>query len=157
MRQHQSMVFSLAYNFLRNRAVAEELTQDVFLNLHQHIDRLESPSHVTFWLRRVTSNRCIDESRRRKLRPRFSLEEVAEPVAVSRPEDPMLSARLQRMVASLPEKAKLVVLLRFQEDLDPSEIAAVLEMPVSTVKSHLHRSLAILKGKLERSRTEVSI
>ncbi|MDQ6699129.1 MAG: sigma-70 family RNA polymerase sigma factor [Acidobacteriota bacterium] len=157
MRQHQSMVFSLAYRFLRNRAVAEELTQDVFLNLHQNIHRLESPSHVTFWLRRVTSNRCIDESRRRKLRPRFSLEEVPEPVALSRPGDPMLSARLQRLVASLPEKAKLVVLLRFQEDLDPSEIAAVLEMPVSTVKSHLHRSLAILKGKLERSRTEVSI
>ncbi len=151
------MVFSLAYHFLRNRAVAEELTQDVFLNLHRNIHRLESPSHVTFWLRRVTSNRCIDESRRRKLRPRLSLEEVPEPVALCAQKDPMLSARLQRMVASLPEKAKLVVLLRFQEDLDPSEIAAVLEMPVSTVKSHLHRSLAVLRGKLERSRTEVSI
>lgn len=150
------MVFSLAYHFLRNRAVAEELTQDVFLNLHQNIHRLESPSHVTFWLRRVTSNRCIDESRRRRLRPRLSLDEVPEPIALPKPMDPLLSARLQRMVASLPEKAKLVVLLRFQEDLDPSEIAAILEMPVSTVKSHLHRSLAVLRGKLERSHTEVS-
>ncbi len=151
------MVFSLAYHFLRNRAWAEDLSQDVFLNLHKNIHRLESPAHVMFWLRRVTSNRCIDESRRRKLRPRLSLEDVPEPVAKSPRRDPMLAGKLQKLVAALPEKARVVVLLRYQEDLEPSEIAEVLEMPVSTVKSHLHRSLAILRGKLERSRKEVSI
>jgi RNA polymerase sigma-70 factor (ECF subfamily) len=46
----------------------------------------------------------------------------------------------------------MVVVLRFQEDLDPSEIAKVLDMPVNTVKSHLQRSLAVLKEKLERTR-----
>ncbi len=151
------MVFSLAYHFLRNRAWAEDLSQDVFLTLHQNIHRLESPAHVMFWLRRVTSNRCVDESRRRKLRPRLSLEEVPEPVANSPARDPMLAATLQKLVATLPEKARLVVLLRYQEDLEPVEIAEVLEMPVSTVKSHLHRSLGVLRGKLERSRKEVSI
>ncbi|MDQ6705910.1 MAG: RNA polymerase sigma factor, partial [Acidobacteriota bacterium] len=117
----------------------------------------ESPAHVMFWLRRVTSNRCVDESRRRKLRPRLSLEEVPEPVANSPARDPMLAATLQKLVATLPEKARLVVLLRYQEDLEPVEIAEVLEMPVSTIKSHLHRSLGVLRAKLERSRKEVSI
>ncbi|MES1260618.1 MAG: sigma factor-like helix-turn-helix DNA-binding protein [Acidobacteriota bacterium] len=50
----------------------------------------------------------------------------------------------------LPGKARMVLLLRYQEDLDPGEIAALLAMPVSTVKSHLHRSLALLRGKLRK-------
>ena len=44
----------------------------------------------------------------------------------------------------------MVVLLRYQEDLDPSDIAGMLNMPVSTVKSHLHRSLTVLRGRLEK-------
>jgi RNA polymerase sigma-70 factor (ECF subfamily) len=52
------------------------------------------------------------------------------------------------MVASLPEKARMVVVLRYQEDLTPTEIAEVLEMPVNSVKSHLRRSLALLREKM---------
>jgi RNA polymerase sigma-70 factor, ECF subfamily len=59
---------------------------------------------------------------------------------------------LRKLTAALPEKPRMVVLLRFQEDLDPSEIARVLDMPINTVKSHLQRSLAVLKEKLERTR-----
>jgi len=65
--------------------------------------------------------------------------------------DPMLSRTLQRLVASLPEKPRMAMILRYQEDLDPSEIAAALDMPVRTVKSHLQRSLALLREKLRRS------
>jgi RNA polymerase sigma-70 factor (ECF subfamily) len=54
------------------------------------------------------------------------------------------------MVETLPEKARMVVLLRYQEDLDPGDIADMLDMPVSTVKSHLHRSLALLRGRLQK-------
>jgi RNA polymerase sigma-70 factor (ECF subfamily) len=62
----------------------------------------------------------------------------------------MMAETLRRMVASLPPKARMAVILRYQEDLDPVEIAEVLEMPVRTVKSHLQRSLALLRGKLAR-------
>jgi RNA polymerase sigma-70 factor (ECF subfamily) len=69
----------------------------------------------------------------------------------------MLSATVRRAVASLPEKPRMVVILRYEEDLDPSEIAAVLGMPVNTVKSHLRRSLAMLREKLSRCLGEISI
>ena len=62
----------------------------------------------------------------------------------------MLGAALRRLIASLPEAPRMVMILRYQEDLDPSEIAAILQMPVGTVKSHLQRSLALLREKLER-------
>ncbi len=150
VRRHQGLVFSIAYHFLRDRAAAEELAQEVFLQLHRNLGAMQSEEHAEYWLRRVAAHRSIDYARRRKLRPQVSLEEVSEPAAAAEPGDPMLSRMLQRLVATLPEKARMVVILRYQEDLDPNDIAEVLGMPVRTVKSHLQRSLALLKEKLER-------
>jgi RNA polymerase sigma-70 factor (ECF subfamily) len=151
VRQTQGMVFSMAYHFLHDRPVAEELAQEVFLQLHRHLGEFRSMAHLTFWLRRVTANRCIDCARRRKLRPQVGLDSIPEPAAIPAASDPMLSERLKRLVASLPEKARTVMILRYQEDLDPDDIAEALAMPVRTVKSHLQRSLALLREKLCRS------
>ena len=157
VHQHQSMVFSMAYHFLRDRSIAEELSQEVFFHLHQNLDSIKSSAHLTFWLRKVTSHRCIDQSRRQKVRPQVSLDDVPEPSSFSPPADPMLSQTLERMVTALPEKARMVVLLRYQEDLEPAEIAELLDMPVNTVKSHLRRSLAILRDKLTRCLGEAQV
>jgi len=154
LREHQSMVFSIAWNYLRNEAAAEELSQEVFLELFQRVASIESPAHLTFWLRKVTTHRCIDYARRRRNRPGIALEDVPEPSAPPAASDPFLSDVLNRLVSTLAEKPRMVVVLRFQEDLDPSEIAKVLDMPLNTVKSHLQRSLAVLKEKLERSKLE---
>jgi RNA polymerase sigma-70 factor, ECF subfamily len=155
VREHQSMVFSIGWNYLRDEGAAEELGQEVFLELFQKIASIESPAHLTFWLRKVTTHRCIDYGRRRKNRPGIALNDVPEPSAPAAVPDPFLSDALQKLTASLPEKPRLVVLLRFQEDLDPTEIAKVLDMPVNTVKSHLQRSLAVLREKLERTRVRL--
>ena len=145
---NQSMVFSLALRFLRDRGAAEELAQDVFLQLYRNLDRIESPAHATWWLRRAICHRSIDEARRRKLRPRTALESIPEPGVQQRDADWFLEERLRRLVDALPEKARMVVVLRYQEDVDPSEIAEILKMPVSTVKSLLHRSLALLRARI---------
>lgn len=146
LRREQAMVYSIALHFLRDREAAEEIAQDVFLQLHRNLARLESPEHVTFWLRRVTSHRCIDYVRRRK-RPQVSLDDVPELRTEAPRCDPLLERRLRALVATLPERARMVVILRYQEDLTPTEIAGVLEMPLATVKSHLQRSLASLREK----------
>jgi RNA polymerase sigma-70 factor (ECF subfamily) len=156
VRQKQSMVFSMALHFLRDRQAAEELAQDVFLHLHKHLASLKSPEHVTFWLRKVTSHRCIDYSRRRKW-SQISLEEVPELPAEGIVRDPLLARRLGQLVASLPAKARMVVVLRYQEDLTPGEIAEVLSMPVATVKSHLQRSLAMLREKVLRVMGDIRV
>lgn len=156
VRRHQSMVFSIALHFLADRPAAEELAQDVFLQLHANLRNLKSEEHVTFWLRKVTAHRCIDYKRRRRL-PQVSIEEVAEPSAPARSGDPFLARRLHQVIASLPEKPRLVMILRYQEDLGPEEIAEALSMPVATVKSHLQRSVALLREKVSRSIGEVMI
>ena len=147
VRLHQSMVFSVAYHFVGNSAIAEEIAQDVFVELYRHFRKLESAEHVVFWLRRVTANRCIDYARSRRRQPEISLDDAPEPAAPGDDADPWMSARLRRLVASLPEKQRMIVLLRYQEDLGPDEIAKVLRMPVNTVKSQLHRALEMLRSK----------
>ena|SRR5258707_14139115 len=151
VREHQSMVFSIAYHFLRERTLAEEIAQDVFLQLFRNLGSLESEAHITFWLRRVTSNRCVDYVRRRQRRPEVGLDHTAELRSVETLADPLLNRKLQALLQSLPEKPRLVMILRYQEDLGPEEIAKILGMPVRTVKSHLHRSLTMLREKMERS------
>jgi RNA polymerase sigma-70 factor (ECF subfamily) len=149
VREHQAMVYGLAYNFVHSRHQAEEMAQEVFLSLHQHLDRMESPVHLVHWLRRVTSNRCIDSVRRLSYRFERTVGEIPEQAVDPRPADPWLAPLLQRAVAELPPHPRMIVTLRFQEDLQPIEIADVLGMPVNTVKSHLRRSMETLREKLE--------
>jgi len=156
LNAHQSMVYSIALRLLRDPAQAEELSQDVFLQLYGKLSTLESDDHVKFWLRRVTVHRAIDEARRIKLRPKTMLDQIPEPVAINRDADFLMDQKLRKLVAALPEKARAIVLLRFQEDLDPLEISRVLEMPSSSVKSLLHRTLRLLRGKLERTGTKAN-
>jgi RNA polymerase sigma-70 factor (ECF subfamily) len=154
VRQHQAMVFSLAWRFLHDRGVAEEVAQEVFLSLHRNLGGIQSPAHAVAWLRKVTAQRAIDEGRRRQRRPQVALDKIAEPAASEQASgaarDPLLEETLRRMVASLPETQRMVMVMRYQEDLDPSEIGQMLDMPVATVKSHLQRGLAMLREKLAR-------
>jgi RNA polymerase sigma-70 factor (ECF subfamily) len=150
VREHQAMVYSIACHFFRDRALAEDLAQDVFLHLYQNLASIESAAHLKFWLRKVTGHRCIDHSRRRRIKT-VSVDEAPEPVSIFDWPDAMMQSTLRRIVATLPERPRLVVTLRYQEDLDPAEIAEILDMPLNTVKSHLRRSLAILREKMSRT------
>jgi RNA polymerase sigma-70 factor (ECF subfamily) len=147
--RHQSMVFSIAYHYLQDRSAAEDIAQDVFLQLHHNLDRLESADHVTFWLRRVTAHRCIDHRRQHRFRL-LSLDNVTEPTHEPPSDDPLMSRRLRALVGELPPHARMAIVLRYQEDLTPDEIARVLGRPVATVKSQLQRALKTLRRKLRR-------
>ena len=149
VEQHEAMVYSLAWNFFGNRGRAEEVAQDVFLQLYRNLDGIESDAHVLFWLRQVTTRRCIDLTRRARMKA-VSLDDAGELPAVTRVKDPLLDRTLKRLVQELPDVQRAVVTLRYQEDLDPSEICRIVGMPVNTVKSHLHRALQSLRRKLEK-------
>lgn len=149
VRSYQRPVYSLALRMLADRHRAEDLAQEVFLQLYGNLAAIESPDHLSFWLRRVTIHRAIDRLRRE---PKFVLSplEAAERIASETVDaDPILERRLRELLAELPPAARAVVLLRYQEDLDPMEIGRTLKMSVNTVKSHLKRSLALLRERLE--------
>ena len=145
--RHESMVFSLAYHFFHDRDRAEEVAQDVFLQLYRNLGAIESDAHLLFWLRQVATRRCIDQIRRSRLKA-VSLEEIEEVQEKAADTDPLLDRKLRRLVSELPEAQRTVVTLRYQEDLDPSEICRIIGLPVNTVKSHLHRALQSLRKRL---------
>jgi RNA polymerase sigma-70 factor (ECF subfamily) len=150
VREHQAMVFSIGWHLLGDAAAAEELAQDVFLRLFEHWDAIASREHVKHWLRRVMTQRAIDYSRRAKLRPRFGLEAAPEPWIPAAEQDPLASQKLAALITRLPERARRIVVLRYQEDMEPAEIAELLGLSTGAVKSNLHRSLQWLRLRMER-------
>jgi RNA polymerase sigma-70 factor, ECF subfamily len=149
---HQDLVYTLALRMLKVPEDAEELAQDVFVSAHRHLERITCAAHLLFWLRRTVCHRAIDQLRRRPLHAAVPLDTVDEVPVADVSHDPLLERRLRDLVSKLPPMARAVVLLKFQEDLDPSEIARTLDMPLNTVKSHLKRSLASLRAGCDELR-----
>jgi RNA polymerase sigma-70 factor (ECF subfamily) len=148
MLAHQSQVYTLAVRMLTSREDAQELTQDVFLSLHRSLASIVSAAHLRHWLRRTVCHRAIDRLRRRSSMQMLPLEsaEMIEDAAARDP-DPSTARWLRGLIEQLQPMAKAVVLLRYQEDLDPTEIAQVLGVPVNTIKSHLRRSLSWMRRR----------
>ena len=151
VRLHQASVFSIGYRMLNRRDAAEDLAQDVFLQLYRKLDSIESLEHLGFWLRRVAANLAIDWLRRPHNATQ-ALDAGAEMPADDADEDPLLSRELTRLLGELAPAARAVMILRYQEDQDVAEIATALDMPVNTVKSHIKRSLTALRGKMVGAR-----
>jgi RNA polymerase sigma-70 factor (ECF subfamily) len=147
VEQHEAMVFSMAYHFFNDRGRAEEIAQDVFLQLYRNLGTIESDAHLLFWLRQVTTRRCIDLTRRARMKA-VSLEDAGELRATEKRSDALMDRKLRALIEQLPDIQRAVVTLRYQEDLDPSDICRIVNLPVNTVKSHLHRALQALRRKL---------
>jgi RNA polymerase sigma-70 factor (ECF subfamily) len=157
IQAHQRSVYSLALRMLGSRELAEDLTQEVFMQLNGNLKSIASSTHLQFWLRKVTTYRAIDQLRRRSRVEMTPLDDEVPLVSTADGGDPLLQRHLQRLLLDLSPPARAVLLLRYQEDLDPIDIARTLDMPINTVKSHLKRSLETLRQKTphpEQSRCE---
>jgi RNA polymerase sigma-70 factor, ECF subfamily len=148
VRAHQGSVFSIGWRMLNRRDAAEDLAQDVFLQLYRKLDHIESIEHLGFWLRRVAANLAIDWLRRLPHTTTQPLEEGLAAEAPHREEDPLMTRELDKLLGELSPAARAVMLLRYQEDLDVAEVGAALDMPVNTVKSHIKRSLTQLRSRM---------
>jgi RNA polymerase sigma-70 factor (ECF subfamily) len=165
VERHQSRVYSIAFRILGDCGTAEEVAQDVFLALYRNIDQLQSQDHLLAWLRKVTVHRATDAYRRRASRVEYAADEFCEEhmhfdgggSAISQREfeSAGMATSIEQMIANLPPAQRSVLLLRYQEDLMPTEISALLSMPLGTVKSHLQRALKLLRSKASRQRKEV--
>ena len=147
---HQSRVYSIAYRVLGDRGTAEEVAQDVFLELYRAFDAIASDEHLAAWLRRVTVHRATDALRRRPRTLHGAAEFEDWMAETPKGDGPFpLASEIERLVLALPPAQRAVVLLRYQEDLRPGEIAETLAMPLATVKSHLQRALKLMRARAE--------
>lgn len=157
--RYQRQVYNLAYRMLGNAEDAGDLVQETFLRAYGALASFRQDASFLTWLYKIASNLCIDQLRSRKARSALSLdvelEEGREPAADSRncsPEE--LAIRdsvqevVQRAISNLPEKYRVVVVMRHLQDMSVEEIANVLDMPTGTVKTHLFRAREMLRGRL---------
>ncbi len=136
-REYTGMV-RLAYTLVGSNAEAEDLVQDSFVEVSRRFDEIRKPGA---YLRSAVVSRCRSALRRRRLIEQH----LPEPPAGLTPE----AGELWDVMSRLPEDQRIAVVLRYYGGYRASEIATILEMPASTVRSHLRRGLAKLRKDLD--------
>jgi len=153
--RHQRYVFNLAYRVLGDYTEAEDMTQEAFVRVWRGLSGFRGQARFTTWLYRIVHNLCLNRlpGLQRELLQTEALEEVlADPgpspadLFAVREQMVFLHAQLDR----LPEKYRLVLTLRYLQHLSYDEIAAALEMPMGTVKTHIHRARRLLRERLSQ-------
>ena len=149
MAQYGDALLRMAYLYLRDAALAEDAVQETFVKAYTHLNQFRGESTEKSWLMRIAINTCKDFQRTAWLRfvdRRTPLDALPEPSAdFHTPDDTVL-----RAVMRLPERDKQVILLRYYQDLDVSEIAGALALSPSSVYRRLEKAQQRLKKTLER-------
>lgn len=162
VERYERPVFLSAFSFLRNRQDAEDVTQEVFVAAFRRLASFEGRSSFLTWLRKIVFNQCVDLRRKKIVRHSVSLESNSVlplarpsdgPAAIAQRKD--LVESVQRAIDSLSDEYRHIILLRDVDGIDYSEIASILEIPIGTVRSRLHRARSELKLVLESRRIDL--
>ena len=159
VERHQNAVVGTVAKMLGNASEAEDIAQQVFLRVWRHAKRYRPDAKFTTYLFTITRNLVFNESRRKKRRNEVSADEREENSHTHIPADPNrqpdsellqeeLRQAVDKAIASLPEPQRMAVVLRRYEQMPYEEIARVLDVSVSAVKSLLFRARAALRDAL---------
>ncbi len=160
--QYEKVAYNVAYRMTGHHEDAADIGQEAFIRVYQRLGEFRGDSSFETWLRRIVTNACLDELRKRKRQRLVSLD---EPMAVDdgelgrqfadTGEGPHEAAErnetqrlVQEAITRLDEDYRIVLVLRDIEDLSYEEIASSLRLPLGTVKSRLNRARAALKDIL---------
>ena len=167
--RYERPVFSLVFRMVRDRELAEDLTQDTFVKVLSHLDRYRTDFKFSSWLFKIANNVAIDHLRRRQLdtvsidgsphaastdeaeSSRFDVGDGAEN-ALEEIEAKELGTAIERAIGSLRPEYRSCILLRHVEGRSYEEIATTLDLPLGTVKTYIHRARHELRRALEHTR-----
>ncbi|MCY3592719.1 MAG: sigma-70 family RNA polymerase sigma factor [Acidobacteria bacterium] len=163
VERYQRPVFSLVLRMVRDRGIAEDVTQEVFVKAWMALSRYDPRRRFASWLFKIASNAAIDQLRRKKL-PTTPIEtsepdqsSILDRIEDERSESPdtlvkrrELSSALEAAVAALRPEYRIVVLLRFREELPYRDIAEATGMPLGTVKTNLRRARREIEERLRK-------
>ena len=147
VERFKDRVFRLAFSFLRNESQAEDAAQEVFLKVWKALPAYQGVALLSTWIYTITRNTCFTELKRRNARPTVSLqapemEGAMDLIPALRTGDPELGVRMdvETLLAQLPEKYRQVIVLFYLEQKAYEEVAAMLGIPLGTVKTLLFRA-----------------
>jgi RNA polymerase sigma-70 factor (ECF subfamily) len=148
VRRHERMVRALARSYVRDASAADDIAQEAFIKAHRALDTLADPAKEKTWLYAIARNAALDWLRREK---RHRMEELNVDVAAPERRDSGgdLAARVMRIVDTLREDYRQVVLLRFVDELSYAEIGEALGLAPSAVGEKLHRVRKMVVERLK--------
>ena len=154
VRDYGADVINLAYAYLRNYHLAQDVSQDVFLRAYTRYESFRGDSSVKTWLLSITANRCKDYLRSWATRHEVMEEGILDYEASEFSTEREVEERLQRdslwaTVHSLPVKYREVLILYYQRGLSGQEIAQILDTSEQNVRTRLHRGRQLLKERVE--------
>jgi RNA polymerase sigma-70 factor, ECF subfamily len=156
--RHKRLVFALIARSIANPARAEELAQEVFLRVYRGLPYFRGHARLSTWIYRIASNLVFEERRAERL-PEISLDETipgsdtprVDPGVVDRSfDDVELRDRLHKAIGQLPLRYQLLVNGHYLDGMRYEDLAESLQLPMGTVKTHLHRAKRLLRHALER-------
>ncbi len=169
IRRYERPVFSLIFRMVRDRELAEDLAQDTFIKVLNHIDRYRPEFKLSSWLFKIANNVAIDHLRKRQIETvsmegsphamtsdaieatSFEVESHGES-ALEELESRELGSAIERAIARLRPEYRSCILLRHVEGRSYEEIATTLDLPLGTVKTYIHRARHELREALEHLR-----
>jgi RNA polymerase sigma-70 factor (ECF subfamily) len=150
VEKYKKSVYNLALRMVNNREDAADISQETFLRVYRHMAGFSKDHKFSTWLYSIASHLCID--RLRKLRGNVIELSYDIPDNSPLPEEQVILNQLRedidKAVNNLPEKYRLVVVLRHVNELSYEEISSILKIPVSNVKTHLFRGREMLRSIL---------
>jgi RNA polymerase sigma-70 factor (ECF subfamily) len=165
VRRYQRPVFSLIYRMVRDREIAEDLAQETFVKVLNAIDSYRPEHKFSSWIFKIANNAAIDHLRRREP-DLLSLDGAPDAVSPERREATALQVRdqgetpldelearelgshIETAIARLRPEYRACIMLRHVEGRPYEEIAAILDLPLGTVKTYIHRARAELRDML---------
>ena len=159
--QYKHLVYRVAYLMLDDSQDAEDTLQEVFIRVYRSIVNYNpAKGAFTTWLHRITVNTCLNHHRHRQRRPRLLLfEEIKQEHLIQRPsfvEDIAENQILKQALSNLKHKLRTVVVLHYGLEMSYAEIAQVLELPLGTVKSRVHKAINILRDQIDSENNVLS-
>ena len=148
VERYQQDVLRTCFLYLRDKTLAEDATQETFLKVYRSLDAFRGESSEKTWILKIAMHACYDINHSgwfRFMNRHVTPETLPEPCAASAEEDLALAAA----VMELPRKLREVILLRYYQQLNVSEIACALHLSHSSVSGRLRRGRERLKKALE--------
>lgn len=158
---YKNSIYQLCFRMLGNRHEAEDMAQEAFIRAYVNINSFNQDLKFSTWLYRIATNLCIDRIRKKK--PDYYLDaEVSgtdgltmysqlasdSPLPEKELESLELQETVQKEIMKLPEKYRSVIVLKYIEELSLNEISEILDMPLGTVKTRIHRGREALRQQL---------
>jgi RNA polymerase sigma-70 factor, ECF subfamily len=157
VREHSRLVYRIAYAALRQHQDAEDATQETFLRVLRYRSKLAEVEDPKTWLARIAWRVAVERSKRHRARETSIESEPAaldvaasDPIADATVQQAQVAANLEKMIRALPGKLRQPLILSTVEEMSPREVAAVLGINESAVRSRVFRARKILKKKLSQ-------